>query len=434
MSAKKTIKDPKDVVCHVFDQGLFFEIAVTLAKTFKKVYYTVPWESAFPKLNLSKIGYGFEDEGVEVVDSLFGPSYDSVDVFVFPDLNHGPLQEHLVKCGKNVWGGRMGECLETSRDGMKAILEKLDMPVGKFEVIKGTESLRAYLRENKNVWVKINRWRGQMETFKSPSYEEVMPRIDQLEYELGPFKYIVDFVVEEDLPDKVELGTDSWVITDDEGKAHFTHNMIAGLEIKDRGCITRFTTFDKLPEELTRFNTRMLPVFAAYGYRGFLSTEVRIGDDMQPFMTDACCRAPSPPNEAYQVQYRNLADIIWYGSQGIVVEPEMEAEWGCLLMIHSSFADKNFQPVMFPEEYRERIKLRNPTKINGNYYCIPQSVGLPEIGAVVGLGDTVDEAIEDALTISKEIKGYYIETITGAVEDAKEQMKEMERLGFDMFK
>jgi hypothetical protein len=54
------IKDPKDVVALVVDNGLFVELALKLSKTYKKVYYYVPWESAFAKMNLAKIGYGLE--------------------------------------------------------------------------------------------------------------------------------------------------------------------------------------------------------------------------------------------------------------------------------------------------------------------------------------------------------------------------------------
>ena len=44
-------------VC-VLDQGLFVELAVTLAKVFGKVYYWFPWQSAFPKSNSLLVGKG----------------------------------------------------------------------------------------------------------------------------------------------------------------------------------------------------------------------------------------------------------------------------------------------------------------------------------------------------------------------------------------
>jgi len=427
------IKDPSDVVCLVIDQGLFFEQAVTLAKTYKKVRYYSPWESAFPRLNNAYIGYGFEDEGVEVVDSIWGNHYDETDLFFFPDLNFGHLQEFLVKQGKVVWGARMGECLETSREGLKEILSVLDLPVGDYEIVKGMDNLRLYLKEHENVYVKLNRYRGQFETFKSSNYDEVMPKLDEIEHQLGAFKSIVNFIVEQELPDKVEWGLDFWAITDDNGQCQYPEKLYSGLEIKDRGYLGRYTSYKDFPEPLAVVTDKLKPVLAAYDYRGFFSTEIRIGEDHKPYFIDACTRSPSPPNEGFQIAYKNLAECIWAGANGIIIPTEAEAEYFCELMVHSSFADKNWQPVTFPQEYRERIKLRNPAKIDGKYYCIPQSVGLPEIGAVVGLGDSIESAIDDALEVAENVTGYYIEAITSAAEEAVEQVAKMKKLGLSMF-
>ena len=426
------IKDPSDVTCLVIDNGLFVELALKLSQTFKKVYYYVPWESAFAKMNLAYIGHGLE--GLEVVDSIYGPHFGEVDLFCFPDIYMGWEQEMLEKMGKCVWGSRTGECLELNREGMKAILEKLDMPVGKFTHIKGIANLRAFLKENENVYVKIDKYRGTFETFHAANYKEVEPKLDEVEFNLGAFKHIIEFTVEECLPDRVEVGTDCWVITDDEGQAHYPEHTISGIEIKDVGFASIFKKYADIPEVVTRFNERMKPVFAAYNWRGFMSTEVRIGKDMEPYMIDLCARAPSPPNELYQEQYSNLAECIWYGSNGIVVEPEPTAKYGCEIMLHSSWADKGWQPISFPEEIRDRVKLRNAVKISDVYYAVPQAVGLPECGAVIGLGDTLEDALDDAVENAEQVTGYYMEAKMGAIDDLKKQFEELDKLGLNMFK
>ena len=425
------IKDPKDVVALVVDNGLFVEIAIKLAKTYKKVYYYVPWESAFAKMNLGMIGTGLE--GIEVVDSIYGPHFDEVDVFVFPDIYFGYEQEMLEKMGKKVWGSRTGECLELKREGMKDILKALDLPVGKYTHIKGMANLRAFLKENEDVYVKIDKYRGTFETFHSANYKEVEPKLDEVEFNLGAFKNTIEFTVEESLPDRVEVGTDCWVITDDNGQAHFPKHTISGIEIKDVGFASIFKKYEDIPEVVTRFNNRMLPVFAAYNWRGFMSTEVRIGKDMDPYMIDLCARAPSPPNELYQEQYKNLAECVWYGANGIVVEPEAVAKYGAEIMLHSSWADKGWQPVSFPEELRDFVKLRNATKIDGVYYAIPQSCGLPECGAVIGLGNTLEEALDQAVEHAEQVTGYYLEAKMGAIDDIKKQCEKLEELGLNMF-
>ena len=184
---------------------------------------------------------------------------------------------------------------------------------------------------------------------------------------------------------------------------------------------------------ITRFNEKMRPVLAAYNWRGFLSTEVRIGKDMDPYMIDLCARAPSPPNELYQMQYENLAECIWSGANGIVVEPEATAKYGAEIMLHSSWADKAWQPISFPDDIREYVKLRNATKIDGVYYAIPQACGLPECGAVIGLGDTLEEALDHAVENAEQVTGYYLEAKMGAIDDIREQCKKLDKLGLNMF-
>jgi hypothetical protein len=425
------IKDPSDVVALVVDNGLFVEIAIKLAKTFKKVYYYVPWESAFARMNLGMIGTGME--GIEVVDSIYGPHWESLDLVVFPDIYFGHEQEMIEKTGKKVWGSRTGECLELKREGMKEIIKALDLPVGKFTHIKGMANLRAFLKENEDVYVKIDKFRGTFETFHSSNYKEVEPKLDEVEFNLGAFKNVIEFTVEAALPDRVEVGTDCWVITDDQGQAHFPEHTISGIEIKDVGFASIFKKYEDIPEVVTRFNTRMLPVFAAYNWRGFMSTEVRIGKDMQPYMIDLCARAPSPPNELYQEQYKNLAECVWYGANGIVIEPEAVAKYGAEIMLHSSWADKGWQPVSFPDELRDFVKLRNATMIDGVYYAIPQSCGLPECGAVIGLGDTLEEALDQAVEHAEQVTGYYLEAKMGAIDNIREECKKLEELGLNMF-
>lgn len=420
------MKDPKDVVCLVVDNGLFCELAIKLAKTYKKVYYYVPWESAFPRLNLARIGHGIPE--LELVDSIYGPHYDEIDLFCFPDIYFGWEQEHLIKDGKTVWGSRLGECLELQREGMKQILMELGMPVGKFWHIKGMANLRDFLKDHPNVYVKTDRYRGTFETFHSINYDLVEPKLDEVEWSLGRFKDLIEFTVEAALEDRVEFGTDAWTI---DGK--FPSKLISGLEIKDCGFASVFKDYKSLPEPLTRFNDKMVPVFEAYGYRGFFSTEIRIGKDHQPYMIDFCARAPSPPNELYQEQYKNLAECIWAGANGEVIDPEPVAKYGAEIMLHSSFADKNWQPLQFPEEIRDFVKLRNIYKDDRGYFVVPQSTGLPEIGAVVGLGDTLEEAFDHALENAELVEGYYLEGKTGAIEQVKEQIEKMDKLGLSVF-
>jgi len=419
-------KDISDATLFCYDNGLFISQAVKLAEKFKKVYYYCPHESAFPTMNLAYIGFGLDN--IEVVHDVFFKGWEDVDVWYFPDVYAGALQEHLASMGKNVWGARRGDILELDRQGMKQIQDILGLPVGKYVTIKGIENLRAFLKDNPDRFVKINRWRGIMESFYAADYDEIEPRLDELEYKLGPFKSIIEFIVEENLKDKVEWGYDGYCID-----GEFPSKVVSGIEVKDKAYIGVFKDYKDIPEPLIRFNERMKPVFKAYGWRGFVSTEIRIGEDHKPFQIDLCARAGSPPSEIYQNFYSNFAEFIYMGSHGILIDPESDYKYGCEVLIHCSWADKNWCKVSFPEEIADQVKLRNACKIDGNHYCIPQSVGLPEIGAVVGLGDTIDECMESAKKAGQQIKGHYIEVPESAADEAQEQIQKLKDLGLDAF-
>jgi hypothetical protein len=173
----------------------------------------------------------------------------------------------------------------------------------------------------------------------------------------------------------------------------------------------------------------MAPTLKDYGYRNFFSTEVRVKKDGTAFSIDPCCRAGSPPSELYQNLYSNLADIVWQGSMGKCVDPVPTAKYGAELIIHAQWADKNWQAVEFPQKLRDNIKLRNLTIINGEYYVVPQSVGLPEIGAVVATGNTLQEAITKVTEYGKQIKGYFIDVFPEALEEAQGEIEKLKTFG-----
>ena len=122
----------------------------------------------------------------------------------------------------------------------------------------------------------------------------------------------------------------------------------------------------------------------------------------------------SPPGECYIEWFSNWDDIIWHGSVGEIVTPEPVGKYGSEIMLHSGFADKNWQPVVIPDSIRQWVKLRNWCKINGKDSAVPQSVGLPEIGAVVSIHDNLKESLRLSLERASQVEGYFIE----AKEDA----------------
>jgi hypothetical protein len=125
----------------------------------------------------------------------------------------------------------------------------------------------------------------------------------------------------------------------------------------------------------------------------------------------------------------NLAEIMWYGAEGKMVDPIFNCKFGIEVMIHSDWADKNWQAVHVEPKIRKWVKLRNLTKIEGTYYIVPHEQGLPEIGAVVAIGNSMDECIEKVKKYAEQISGYRIDIKVGSIDNMTETIAKGEKLG-----
>lgn len=420
------MKPVSEVTALVIDTGLFVELALTLARTYKKVYYYCAWEGQFAEMNRAKIGFGLDQ--IEVVDSIFGPHFDEVDLFVFPDVYFGPLQVYLESIGKNVWGSRMGEELELKRVAAKELMAKLGLPVGPYRVLKGIEKLREYLKTHKNQWIKIDKYRGSFESFCARSFEEVEPRLVQIENDLGWFADTTEFIAEESLPDRVEIGLDAYTID-----GHYPESLLTGIEIKDSYYIGVFRPFNSLPEPMRLSSETIAPTLRRYGYRGFISNEMRIGKDQLPYVIDWTTRAGSPPSELYQEFYENLGEIIWAGSQGELINPDPIGKFGAQCVIRSLWAETHWQSISFPEKYRRNIKLHNLVKIKGRYWVVPQNIGMIEVGYVIGWGDTQAEAVTMVEEVAESVSGDEIKIPVESADSAQAEIDELDKLGLNIF-
>jgi hypothetical protein len=408
-------------VC-VVDLGLFVEVAVTLSEHFGQTLYHYPWQSSpFPRSNSKLVGKGLGN--VQIADYLWD-IVDEVDLFVFPDIFLGDLQQQLVRMGKRVFGSRRGEELEMHRAEAKRHYAGLGLPVGPYEVCKGMDELRDYLKEHDDQYVKISVNRGDFETFEAPNYKFAEPKLDELESKLGAKGYTTEFICEDEIKDAVEIGYDGFCID-----GQYPAQSLVGVEVKNKGYLGRFVKYADLPPEITDFNTKIAPTLAAYQYRNFYSTELRVTQDRVPYMIDLCCRCGSPPTEVALMMYENLPDVMWFGAEGVCVDPESSYEWGAEILIESSWADKYWQAIQFPEELRPHVKMRNLTKINDQYYVVPQSHGISEIGAIVSVGHTAEEAIESCKAVCEQVKGYFIETFPDSLDTAKEELQKLSDMG-----
>lgn len=348
------------------DNGLFVSLAERLSRQVGTVlYHPLSWRRGFPSHNEIDVGSGLD--GIEVVESLWdalGGLDKEKSILLFPDVLHGDLQEHLRSAGWRVFGSGRGDELELYRIYSKKVLKQIGMPVQPYRVIKGIQALREYLNENEKKHVKVSLLRGITETFASDEGWMIEPRLDELQYTLGMIrKYTQEFLVEDEIPTKIELGGDTIGVD-----GQWPQYVCNGVERKDTayGCVVQ--DFDSLPDELTSLMEALSPVMKQYRYRNFFSSEVRVAKDGTGYPIDLTCRQPSPGGECEQELYANLPDMIWAAAEGELVQPELSAPCAVQAMIYSDRADDNWMPIRFPEEIRQWVKLYYHCRANGHDY------------------------------------------------------------------
>ena len=422
-------------VC-VVDNGLFSELATTLGRSFGKVFFTSPWVSDLPSSTQTEVGEGFPTfERVKDIWEII----DDVDLFVFTDLHQGPLQEylsqsrypysdelgeHLEKRGKRVWGARNGDELETDRVAAKDYFKSLGIPQVSYEVVKGMPALRVYLksRSGAKLWVKISLTRADTETFPVDNYPLVKNMLDTMEAELGPAAEHMDFIVEEHISDSLDVAIDTYSI---DGK--FPSIAAIGTEHKDEAYACAVNKWSEMPQQIVDIYESLSPTLKNFGYRSMLSLESRIRED-QAWLCDPCCRCGSPPFELQMNMLKNLPDILWNGAEGKIVEPVYDGKYGVELITKSDWVEAHPLLVEFPEEYRDQIKFRHATRFGAETWIMPQHAE-PLIAAIVSCGDDLNDCFAEALEISGQLKGFKVETPTGAITELQKNITTLAEWG-----
>jgi hypothetical protein len=415
----------------VYDNGLYVETAIRLAREFGRVYYFKPWKESAPRTTNLVVGDGFKE--IERARDFFS-IIDETDIFAFFDIYDGDLQVHLESIGKRVWGSRLAERYEYNRQLFKKTLAKVGLSVNPYVVCTGITELRDYLSKNKNKWIKVD-MRGDGETWHHQTYSLSERKLDALEFYYGPCKEMVQFVVDDEIPTTTEVGFDGFMVTGQDGKPQFPKASFPGIEIKNQAYIGSVIDYEDLPEQVREVNDAFAPVLAKEGFRSAFGTEIKLTDDDDSFFIDATCRQPCPPGDVVMEAVDNLGEFIWHGSVGDLVELKTSAKFGAQVMLYSSSALSNYLPVEIDDEDRRWVKLYNSCLVDGMYQIVPRDVkdplamGNEEVGAVVGLGDTIEEAIEEVKKHCESVRGFDTDIQIEVLGECLKRMQDSEDKG-----
>ena len=414
-------------VC-VVDNGIFTKVARKLSQSFGKVYYTSPWVADFPSSYKTEIGEGFTD--FERVDDIWGV-VDEVDLFVFTDLNQGQLQEYLVKQGKRVWGSRRGDEIECYRTDAKEHFDELGIPQSPYELVKGISNLRKYIksRGDQKLWIKIDLTRGDTETFSVEGYELAKNRLDVIEAQFGPVAELREFVVEDHLPDTLDIAIDTYCID-----GQYPDRGMLGVEQKDQGYVCIVKDWADMPPKLVDIYERLSPTLKEYQYRNLFALECRVGDKGM-WLADPCCRCGSPVSELELELISNLPDIIWDGADGVLVQPQYKAKYGCEVIIQSEWPSKYPLLIDYPKQYRDQIKFRYAAQFGKETWILPQSWGEVggqseiAIGTIVAYGNSLESCMAEVSDIGDQIRGTKIDITSGSMDALTTCLKDLAKWG-----
>lgn len=360
--------------------GYGIEHAVRLAKEFAAVYYYTPWQEAGPHFVNYAIGLGFE--GIEKVLDPFS-LIDKVDMHFFCDVGFGGLANYLRTHGHRVFGCGLGERLEQDRFYMRQLQSKLGLPTQKTVRIKGTTKLRSYLKMHPDKFVKLNIFRGDIESFRAMSPATTEMLLDKIESELGSHKEQFDFLVE----DKVEGIEPGW---DGLFNGRWVRPCLWGFE----NTAAYLGTYDEaLPPVMEAIAKKLIEPLNGLGVRGAVSTEIRLPSPNKGYIIDMTMRFPYPLSLIYTESIKNYGEVMWKvaGGEDIRVKPAGKYV-GCVPVM-SYFAEKNWLALEFNKSLRKNVKFMRASCVNGNYYAVKGEEG----GFIIVAVENTLEAVVDKL-------------------------------------
>jgi hypothetical protein len=414
------IQDYSDKTVLIYDKGLFVSVAETLAKSFGQVLYFSPWKTAYPTTKNMYIGHGLT--GVTRVNDFFDAVPDA-DLIMFPDNGDGDLQLYLEGNGCRVWGSRHGDELELYRRESREYQKKLGLDVNPYTSVIGTKNLRAYLKDHEDVYVKVSITRGDIESFHSENYKLIEPQLDEIDHILGPEKNLKEFIIEKAQNDCIETGMDGICID-----GQYAPECTTAIELKDAAYCGKWKPFGETPTQIREFLDATAPAMREYRYRNFLSTDTSIDHDGHGYMRDLCARFGHPPSAVMQLAIQNLPDIFWFGAEGILINPVIPEKWMAQVQIKSSWAMTEWQPIYWPDQIRDKVKLANHCIIDGVDYTIPIE-GLKEIGGVCATGATMDEAIKRCRSYCEQVEGYEVHADPKGLDGVADQLDKLKKYG-----
>ena len=372
----------------VCDQGgLFLPVALRLARNgFGRVLYYQPWEEGFSKIYKAITGDGYAD--LERCEDIWEVK-DQVDCFVFPDVGMVGLQLELEAQGERVWGSRKAANLELDRPLFLKTLDELGLDVPKHETVIGLDQLREHLREREDVYIKISKYRGMLETCHWRSWDQDKWLLDAWAMKFGPIGERFPFLVFDAIDTPLEIGGDTYCVD-----GEWPSLMLNGIEAKDKGYFAAVTKREDMPEEVLHILEAFGPVLGKDRYRNEFSMEARV-TDTDVFFIDPTCRGGLPSTGSQLELWENFPQIVWHGAGGDLIDPEPAAQFSMECALTMKGPAEAWSITEVPEELKSAMKLSGCCEVEGQTCFPPDESHEGSIGWLVATGDTPQKTLDE---------------------------------------
>ena len=399
----------------VYDRGERLSLACKLGEKLAKVWYYRPESSSYPTSPKAEIGKGLEE--VEKIDN-FLKYIDKADYVIYFDVYDGDDQQFYRDKGYKVFGGGKSAELELDKIFFIEALLKLGLPIPRTYRAESIDEMLDYLKDKTDKFIKSVRYRGDFETYHFVNMKRAESWFDDLKKSLGKNAKTVEALIQNRVESECEPGYDGFNVN-----GVCTDNCLVGYEDKDKLLLSK--VFTEAPRILADINERFMPVFNELGIRSHWTIESRITKDGVAYPLDPTIRSPSPSGELMCELYDNYAEAVLEIADGKVPKLNPTASYGAEIILKSNWHKEHELCVEFPKEIEKFVKLKNFTKRNGTYYCIPNG-GAEFFGAVLAMGKTAEEAKKKVIEYAGQIGAEELEYSTD-FEKVEKGIKEGEK-------
>ena len=379
------MKDISQVRVCVVDTGLYLNFARTMAAKCDLVLYCNPDQRTWPSIAQSSIGDGFQE--IHVVRDFWSHLND-IDIFCYPDVGRGAEQQYLRSIGKPVWGSGRGEDLELRRESFLKILGQVGLDVPEYEICHGLSELREFLNDKEDYYIKISRYRGDMETHHYRNLKTDQGWLEGLAVRFGPLQELMNFLALPAIDADIEIGRDTYNIL-----GRWPGIMLSGCEGKDRSYLSAVTNRSEMPREIQAVMDAFSPVLEERDYRGQWSSEIRVQGDHFYFI-DPTCRGGMPSSGTQQKIWSNFAEIVWAGANGELLDPEPLGKFSIETMITIKEFEGEWATLELDKDLEGSAQMNTCCYVDGVYAFPKREHGDNDLGWLVSIGDSVEEVLQ----------------------------------------